>query len=176
MLPTRIVAVGLATFLAATGLALTRGHPRGSHELDGYSDERLRHDFEAEFHEIAFPPDAQESLSDLKTAILDALADADDDDSESDIDFQDVEDEMEEAGTTVDAVVDEALAAADELAARSPAHGWQYAVGEPAPMPAQQPLFIPAMQSRNIRRGFTTTRVALRQTTNLLVVNIRKAR
>ena len=175
----RVVSIGLFVFLAGAGLALTRLPERRTHDLDSYTDQQLRQDLIAELDDIDFPLDEQESLKDLHTAIIEALSDDGDDASEDDIDFEDLVDEMEEDGTTVEAVVDEALARADELAMgnRGPDGALSWSNAAQAATPLILPVSYSAiLQSRNVRRGFTTTRVAIAQTTNLLVADIRKTR
>lgn len=176
----RIVTAGLVGVLVVAGLAMAEARVSSVTDLDAFTDAQLRRDLVAELDDIEFDADEQHSLPELREAILEALSDEDDDDgddaNEAEIDFSDLEAEMEEAETTVEAVVDMALERADELVQRddrpalllvadNSAHSWSY-----------QTRIIPVVQSRNVRRGFTTSRVAMQQTTNAIIAGVRRKR
>ncbi|MEW5914817.1 MAG: hypothetical protein AB1762_00360 [Gemmatimonadota bacterium] len=175
----RLVAVSLLSVIVAS-VATTAAATRSAYrDLDAMSDAELRRDLIAELDDIDFPPDEQHALGELREAILDALADEGDDEGddagEAEIDLSDLEAEMEEAELALEEVVDAALLRADELVRRDEpaplvlatetgAHTWGYAG------------LIVASQSRNARRGFTSTRVAIQQTTNGIIAGVRRAR
>ena len=109
-----VSAVCLITALALTPrLVQSQGK-----DPDSLDDATLQHDLEAELDDIYadHDPDSQFELADLKEAMLEALGDEGDEGDEEEIDFDDLEADMEEAGTTIEAVLDEALAQADAIA------------------------------------------------------------
>jgi hypothetical protein len=89
-------------------------------DLDQLDDATLQHDLEAELDDIYadFEPDGEFQLAELKTAMLEALGDEGDEgeDAEEEITFEQLETEMKEADTTLEDVLDEALAQADAVA------------------------------------------------------------
>jgi hypothetical protein len=104
-----------------TGLALASAPVHTQiDDLDGLDDARFLRDLEAELDDIyaQFPRDAEVPLEDLKDAILTALEDTGDagDAAEEEISFDELEAEMEEADTTLEDVIDDALAEADAMA------------------------------------------------------------
>ena len=113
-----------------TALALV---PRPVHsegkgkDPDSLDDATLQHDLEAELDDVYIDhdPDTEFDIDDLKEWMLEALRDDGDDgdDAEEEIDFDDLESDMEEAGTTIPAVLDEALAQADAIASNEQPRG-----------------------------------------------------
>ena len=89
-------------------------------DLDSLDDATLQHDLEAELDDIYedHDPDTEFELDDLKEWMLEALMDAGDEGDEEEIEFDDLKADMEEGGTTIEAVLDEALAQADAIASR----------------------------------------------------------
>jgi hypothetical protein len=89
-------------------------------DLDQLDDATLQRDLEAELDDIYadFEPDGEFQLAELKTAMLEALGDEGDegDDAEEEITFEQLETEMKEGDTTLEDVLDEALAQADAIA------------------------------------------------------------
>ena len=123
----RLFKLGVVVVVAGLGLALVQSRVesrvQADHDLDSYSDEQLQTDLTDELDDIYAElddPDGEYDLDVLKADILDALGDEGDegDAEEMEIDLADLNEEMAEAGTTLEDVVDEALARADELAAR----------------------------------------------------------
>jgi hypothetical protein len=170
--------------VAGAALALVQSHvqPRvqTDRDLDGYSDEQLETDLADELDDIFAElggPDAQYALDDLKTAILDALGDEGDegDEEEMEIDLADLNAEMAEAGTTLDDVVDEALAEADRQASRRASPSWTVVhVTSSAVSPSftfDNAGLRPNAQDR--RPGFTTARVAVNQVKDRTIAAIR---
>jgi hypothetical protein len=89
-------------------------------DLDVLDDATLQRDLEAELDDIYtdFDPDGQFQLAELRAAMLEALGDEGDegDDAEEEITFEQLETEMTEADTTLEEVLDAALAEADAVA------------------------------------------------------------
>jgi len=89
-------------------------------DLDQLDDATLQRDLEAELDDIyaEFEANGQFPIAELKEAMLEALGDEGDDgdDAEEEITLDELEAEMTEADTTLEDVLDEALAAADAIA------------------------------------------------------------
>jgi hypothetical protein len=183
MLRNRLLKLGCVVLLGGAGLALGRSPVRADHDLDSYTDEQLEADLLAELDDIEvgdggqFEPDGEYALGELRGAIINALQDGGDDESESDIDFADLVDEMSEAGTTVGAVVDEALAEADEMALQD---GLRSRIlvegglgGESRRYRFHLAGFSTRPQSLN-QRGFTATSVAIKQTVVVTIAMVRR--
>lgn len=176
----RVWSVAAAAALAAAGIGLVQPRvqaarvPARQADLDRYSDAQLTRMLIAEIDDIyeVGPPGEQHPLATLQEEILDALSDEGDDADEDDIDREDIDDELEEADTSVDEVLEDALATADQLALREGAPSRSLAAGGST---ARLAAFHPEAQPRN-RRGFTTKRVAVRETAKALVVAIRQSR
>ncbi len=184
MMLNRLVKLGCVVLLGGAGLALGRSPVRADHDLDSYSDEQLEADLIAELDDIEvgdggqFEPDGEYALGGLRGAIFSALHDDGDDASESDIDFADLVDEMTEAGTTVGAVVDEALAEADELAGRDGPRSRILLVGRPwgeSPGLRFRLAGLSARPQSLNQRGFTATSVAIKQTVVVTIAAVRSA-
>ncbi len=122
----RLFKLGLVVLAASVGLALAQSRIQATHDLDTYTDEQLQRDLTDELDDIYDQVDADGDydLDVLRTAILDALGDDGDEGYEQEIDLADLNEEMAEAGTTLEDVVDEALARADELASRTGSSSW----------------------------------------------------
>lgn len=177
----RLVRPALIVFVALAGLALVQPRVRKANDLDSYSDARLSKDLNAELDDIlvadggTFEPNEEYPLGDLHEAIMNAFSDEDDDADEGDIDLADLNEEMEEDGTTLADAVDVALERADEIASREGARSWtMVSTGAPS-FTFQNAAFTPFPQSRN-QKGFTTSRVAIRQTVAVVIADIRKVR
>ena len=163
----RLQRLALVVCLAGAGLAAAGARfrsPHGPHDLDSYTDAQLKRDLDAELDEIFSKlgdPDSEYNLDVLHDDILAALGD-NGDGAEDEIDLADLNDEMTEAGTTLEDVVDDALAKADELgSARAPESLFHYA------------SFSAAAQKRD---KATTATIAVRETERALIFNIRRAK
>lgn len=79
------------------------------HDLDSLSDAELRKELLAELDDVDQLPDEEEGELDTEAELVDAfmnaLQDTGDDAAESELDFADLEAEMEEAGTSIEDVV-----------------------------------------------------------------------
>ena len=119
--------------LAGASLAFVQLPVQAMHDLDLYEEVRLQKDLDDELDDILvskggqMEPDALYSIEELRTAILVALSDDGDEGLENEIDRADLEMEMEEAKTTVEDVLDEALAEADLIASQSEISSWTFA-------------------------------------------------
>lgn len=119
----RLFNLVLVVFLGGAGLALAqRRVPVEPRDLDSYPRERLLRDLEAELNDIEESMGADDvvSLDALEEALMEALSDDGDsgDPLESDINLEDLEEEMEEDSTSLEDVVGESLAEADRLSSR----------------------------------------------------------
>ena len=120
--------------LAGAGLAFVQLPVRAMHDLDLYEEARLQEDLVDELDDILvskggqMEPDALYSIEELRAAILKALKDEGDKGLETEIDWADLVEEMDEAEpkTTVEAVLDEALAEADLIATQSEISSWNF--------------------------------------------------
>lgn len=136
-------------------------------DLDTFTDEQLAQDLGAELDDIYgdLEPDGEYPLDELQAAIMGALSDEgdEDDEQEAQIDEAQLDREMQEAGTTLVAVVKAALVEADELAS------WR---GAPS-FRLDYTAFGAAAQDRNRRNGFSRPRVATQQVLGRLLSTIR---
>lgn len=175
----RLVAVSLLSVIVASVAATADARRPAYRDLDAISDADLRRDLIAELDDIEFPPDEQHALGELREVILDALGDdgddAGDEAAEEEIDLSDLEAEMEEAELSLEEVVDASLARADELVRRDEPAQWALATSNGVHTWGYVGLTV-ASQSRNARRGFTSTRVAIQQTTSGIIAGVRRAR
>lgn len=111
--------------VAIAGMAIVQFPVHAIHDLDLYSDDQLNRDLYDELDDILvsqggqMEPDEEYSIEELRTEILDALADQGDEGLEDDIDRADLDLEMQEANTTVEEMLDDALAEADLVASQS---------------------------------------------------------
>lgn len=171
----RLVRIGVVVLLAGAGLALSGGGVGRSHDLDSYTDAQLTADLNAELDDLLAPEgelelDTEYPVTELREHILDALSDeGDDDEEEAEIDFQDLVDEMAEAGTTTEACIANAVLLADE-----------YSSIDAAPTNRVQSLvrnvsFVEAGQGRK-RNGFATSRTAIDLSVRAIIVDVRKVR
>jgi hypothetical protein len=131
-------------------------------DLDAFTDARLDRDLEAELDDIYedLDPDETESLDDLRDAILSALSDDGDDGVETEISEEDLEAEMQEAGTTLQACVGRGLQQADLLAfGRQPL---QWAI-----------VWVSSLAQRG--DGMTTPRLAVRQVKGAIRFDVRRS-
>lgn len=159
----RLSTCSLIALFAAAILTLgpLRLHGQGD-DLDSFDDARLDRDLEAELDDIYedLAPDRPVALATLEEAILGALSDEDDDGDEDDISEAELEAEMEEAGTTLDACVEGGLEQADLLAAGQQPRRWTIA------------LVSALAQQRG--DGMTTPRLAVRQVKSAIRFDVRK--
>jgi hypothetical protein len=170
----RLWKVGLVLVVSGTALALaqlrldaTAAPRRATSDLDGYSDAQLTRDLTDELNDIfeGLPPDKQYPLDALEEAILEAFSDDGDEGFESEIDMEDLDEEMEEAQTSLDDVVEAALERADQIAFR-----------ETSPSGSVSFQFATfSAQTRN-QRGFSTSRVTVQETVRGTVASIRRVR
>jgi len=132
-------------------------------DLDTFTAAQLDRDLEAELDDIydGHDPDAAVDLDEVRQEVMFALSDEGDDDGiESEIDFEDLEAEMNEDHTTVAAVVTDALQSADRASA--PKQDSDGSVGGPA---------------AGERPDFRLTRsIAVREVKKKLTAEIRAAR
>ncbi|MEO8139009.1 MAG: hypothetical protein ABI742_05145 [Gemmatimonadota bacterium] len=164
----RLQRLALVVCLAGAGLAAAGARfrsPHGPHDLDSYSDAQLKRDLDDELDDIYAElgdADGEYNLDVLKEDILAALGDDGDSGYEDEIDYADLEDEMKEDGTTLEDVVDDALAKADELgSAGAPVSLFHYA------------SFSATAQKRD---KSTTAAIAVRETERAIIFNIRRAK
>lgn len=128
----RIVNLSAIFAITIAGMAIIQFPVQAMHDLDLYSDARLQKDLYDELDDILvsqsgqMEPDAEYSVEELHTAILDALSDQGDEGLENEIDKADLDMEMEEANTTVEDVLNEALADADRIASQSETSSWTF--------------------------------------------------
>jgi hypothetical protein len=171
--------LALVACLAGAGLAVAGGRARGPHDLDSYTDAQLKRDLDAELDDIykkLGDPNGEYNLDALKTDILEALDD-NGEGAEDEIDIADLNDEMTEAGTTLEDVVDDALAKADELSYRQASPAWRILPAGYSPHD---------LRLRFRAAGFTTVAqkrdkaaqasVAVRETERAIIYNIRRAK
>jgi hypothetical protein len=131
-MPHRIIKLRAVLLLAGVGLAFVQLPVQAMHDLDLYEDARLQEDLDDELDDILvsqggqMEPDEEVSIDDLRAAILGALSDRGDEGLENEIDRADLDMEMKEANTTVEAVLDEALAEADLIASESDTSSWAF--------------------------------------------------
>jgi hypothetical protein len=132
-------------------------------DLDALSPATLDRDLEAELDDIyqSLPPDRLDSLDDLMDHILEALSDDGDDGTEQDIDEENLEAEMEEAGTSLEDVVEAALERADRLATGPRPPTW---------------AIVPVTSLAQRGDGMTTPRIAVAQVKGSLIQTIRARR
>jgi hypothetical protein len=104
---TWLVAGLIAAGLWATSVA------HAEHDLDALGDAELRRELMSELDDVDQLPDEEEGELDteaeLIAAFTDALQDSGDDAAESELDFADLEAEMEEAGTSIGDVVEHSV-------------------------------------------------------------------
>lgn len=170
----RLMRIAVVVLLAGTGLALTRGNDRRVSDLDGMSNAELTADLTAELDDILedgdFEPDEEYPVADLREGILAALSDeGDEGDEEEAIDFEDLVEEMAEAGTTTEVCIANAVNLADEYSSidAAPANRVQSLV--------RNVSFVEPVQGRK-RNGFATTRTAIDRSVRAIIVDVRKVR
>ena len=123
----RLFNLSAIILLAGAGLAYAQCPVPAKHDLDLYSEEQLKADLYDELDDILvgqggqMQPNGQYSIGALRAAILYALSDQGDTGLETEIDWCDLELEMEEAKptTTVEEVLDDALAEVNANASQS---------------------------------------------------------
>ncbi len=169
----RLFKLTLVVLLAGSGLALVQFRVQAAHDLDRYTDEQLQEYLFAELDDMSQfeSPDEQYDIDELRSAILTALSDEgdEDDEGEQQIDRADLVEEMNEAETTVEDVVDEALARADELASRTGSPSWTI-----VQVSSPNVGLSPNAQDRN-QSGHTTARVAITEVESKIISNVRHA-
>ena len=109
--------------LAAFALAAPVGAQYGGQDPDQLSDAQLMNCLNDELDDVFedHDPDASYSLQDLHDSIIDALDDEGDTDAELELSLAGLEADMAEAGTSIEAVVNDALQQADMAARGAPA-------------------------------------------------------
>jgi hypothetical protein len=160
----RLQTWSVVVLLAGAGLTLAQLPVAGqSDDLDALSPATLDRDLQAELDDIyeSLPPDRLDSLDDLMDHIIDALSDEGDDRTEQDIDEENLEAEMEEAGTSLEDVVEAALQQADLLAAGPRSLTWTV-------------VRVASLGQRG--DGMTTPRLAVAQVKGRLIQTIRSRR
>ncbi|MBC7898353.1 MAG: hypothetical protein H7066_23230 [Cytophagaceae bacterium] len=168
----RLVRIAVVVLLAGAGLALARGSDRRVSDLDALSDAELTADLTAELDDILehLEPNQEYPVAQLREEILDALSDeGDEGEEEEEIDFEDLDEEMAEAGTTTDACVANAVNLADEFSSidAAPANRVQSLV--------RNVSFEEPVQGRK-RNGFATSRTAIDRSVKAIIVDVRKVR
>jgi len=176
----RLFKLSLVVLAAGLGLALVQSRVQAEHDLDSYPDSILERDLSDELDDIytqVDDPDGEYDLDVLKAHILDALGDNGDEGFETEIDLADLNEEMEEAGTSLEDVVDEALARADELASRRGLPSWTV-------VQVTSSAVSPSFRFRNAglrtnaqdrSPGLTTARVAVNQVKDKTIATVRAA-
>ena len=158
--------------LAGASLAFVQLPVQAMHDLDLYEEAQLQEDLVDELDDILvseggqMEPDALYSIEELRAAILGALSDQGDEGLEKEIDRADLDMEMEEADTTVEDVLDEALAEADLIASESDISSWAFTQIN---SPNDSLLYA---QSRNQR---STPRAVIPTVTSKLITKILSA-
>ena len=128
----RILNLRAISLLAGAALAFVQLPAQAIHDLDLYEKAQLQEDLVDELDDILvseggqMEPDTPYDIEELRAAILDALSDRGDEGLENEIDRADLDKEMEEAKTNVEAVLDEALAEADLAASESEISSWNF--------------------------------------------------
>ena len=118
--------------LAGASLAFVQLPVQAMHDLDLYEEAQLQEDLVDELDDILvskggqMEPDALYSVEELRAAIFGALSDQGDEGLENEIDRADLDMEMEEANTTVENVLNEALAEADLIASQLEISSWNF--------------------------------------------------
>lgn len=168
----RILNLSAVFILAGAGLAFVQLPVQAMHDLDLYEEARLQQDLVDELDDILvseggqMEPDTLYSIEELRAAILDALSNEGDEGLENEIDRADLDMEMEEADTTVEDVLDEALAEADLIASQSGISSWTFVQVN---SPNDSLLYA---QSRNQR---STPRAVIPTVTSKLITKILSA-
>lgn len=117
-------------------------------DCDNLDDAIFEHYLDAELDDVtAQDADGSYPVDQLRDQILAALGDGGDTGDATELSYADLEADMAEAGTTLEAVVDAALAQADETAAISGRPGFTLVSGE-----TLQARFAVTMVKRNIFR------------------------
>ena len=118
--------------LAGASLAFVQLPVQAMHDLDLYEEVRLQKALYDELDDILvskggqMEPDALYSIEELRAAILGALSDQGDEGLENEIDRADLDMEMEEANTTVENVLNDAVAEADLIASQLEISSWNF--------------------------------------------------
>ena len=124
----RLLRLGLVVVLTGSGLVLG-AQSDTIDDLDRLTPAQLEQEIIDElddlFAELGLNPNGLYADDRLEEAILLALSDEGDDDNEDDVDYDELEEEMEEAGTSVEDVVAGAVEEADRITYRheSPSSG-----------------------------------------------------
>jgi len=129
----------LGATLVSTTLLLAQGAAQGRHpdlDLDALSNDEINELLQDELDPDDLAacgltnPRASKTVDEMFDIIMCALGDDGDAGDEAELDFDDLEAEMEEAGTTLEAVVERALERADVMASGSaPPTLWLAAAG-----------------------------------------------
>jgi hypothetical protein len=153
----------LVALLAGAALTLGQLPVLGqADDLDSFDDARLDRDLEAELDDIyeEWGPNEPVDLDDLGEAISSALSDDGDEGVEDDISQEELEDEMEEAGTTLEASVERGLQQADLLASGQRRLEWAI-------------VWVSSLGQRG--NGITTAGMAVRQVKGSIRQDVRRS-
>lgn len=172
------IRVSLLVVLIGSGLVLS-----GQSDLDMLSPQELAQDLEEElddlFEELGLHEDEQYMDQYLFDEIMIALSDQGDGSDEDDITFEELEDEMTEASTTLQAVVTSAVEAADAMSLRQESFPSRVVLARLSEDSAFFRLnnvgFSPLAQKGN-QRGWAVAGVAKRQAAAGITTAIRRAR
>lgn len=139
-------------------------------DLDALSPQELAQELEDElddlFDELGLNQDEQYRDEYLSEEIMIALSDQGDDDDESEITLEELQEEMEEASTTLPRVITTAVQAADQMSHRdqSPSHT------------VVLTRFLAPPAQRGNQRGWAVAGVAKRQAAAGITAAVRRAR
>jgi len=157
--------LSLAVILAGSGFLLSAQDD----DLDSLTPQELAQDLEYElddlFDELGLDEDEQYEDGYLFDEIMIALSDQGDDEQENEITLEELQEEMKEASTTLQAVVTSAVQSADQMSFR-----------EAPPSPRMVLARFYALSQKENRRGWAVAGVAKRQTATAVAGAIRKAR
>ena len=177
--------VSLVVVLIGSGLVLS-----GQSDLDTLSPQELAEELEDElddlFEDLGLHEDEQYMDKYLFDEIMIALSDQGDDAEENDITFAELQDEMAEASTTLQAVITGAVEAADQMSFRQESSFPQIVLarsfgdspffGEPSSMAGLKHVRLDPLGQRANQRGWAVAGVAKGQAATGLTNAIRRAR
>jgi hypothetical protein len=177
--------MSLIVTLVGSGLVLS-----GQSDLDTLSPQVLAQDLEDElddlFDELGLHEDEQYMDKYLFDEIMIALSDQGDDADEDDITFEELEDEMAEASTTLQAVITGAVDAADQMSFRQESSlpqivlarsfGGSPFFGPPSSTAGLKSVRLDPLGQRANQRGWAVAGVAKTQAATGLTNAIRRAR
>lgn len=178
----RIFKLGLIVFLAGAGLALIQFPVQANHDLDAYSDTQLSRDLNDELDDIyqmGLQPNSRYSLDVCKNMMMEALSDDGDAGYENEIDYSDLETEMEEADTDLEDEVVQGLVRADQISFRRespPSWGFvRVSTSIDSPMFRFHNLAVSPDAQGQGRNNMVQARVGISEVIKRLIFVIRKA-